>query len=217
MNASYKPLNPLEEIERHGARLPHWQQTGLSFFVTFRLGDSIPKERLDRLEVEREVWRVRNPPPLSPELERDYHERFSKLVDAWLDELHGACILRDGQLRSLLSEVLLRFDGVRLGVHSFVIMPNHVHVLFTIGEGGKLEAVVKAWKGASARAINEVRGTHGELWQGDYFDRLIRDGEHFWNCARYIRRNPKKAKLSPHEFTLHEHDEVRRTLDERGA
>ena len=35
----------------------------------------------------------------------------------------------------------------------------------------------------------------GTLWQKSYFDRMIRDWDHFANSARYIRNNPIKAKL----------------------
>jgi REP element-mobilizing transposase RayT len=44
----------------------------------------------------------------------------------------------------------------------------------------------------------------GNLWQRDYFDRLIRDEKHFANCVRYIRRNPEKASLGKDEFILWE-------------
>ena len=51
------------------------------------------------------------------------------------------------------------------------------------------------------------------FWQKDYFDRLVRDREHFWNCARYILRNPAKASLRTDEYTLYLSDEVRALLD----
>ena len=44
-------------------------------------------------------------------------------------------------------------------------------------------------------------------------DRLIRDEDHFWNCARYIRRNPKKARLGSGEYLLWESPWVADTLD----
>jgi hypothetical protein len=45
-------------------------------------------------------------------------------------------------------------------------------------------------------------------WQQDYFDRLVRDADHFANCVRYIRRNPVKAKLRAGEYTLWESEMV---------
>lgn len=47
-------FNPWADIEKHGDTLPHWQQQGATYFITFRLADSVPKEKLDRWILERE-------------------------------------------------------------------------------------------------------------------------------------------------------------------
>jgi len=92
-------------------------------------------------------------------------------------------------------------------------MPNHVHALFSLAPRWKLESILHQWKGSSARAINGHLKRAGPVWMKDYFDRMIRDVAHFWRCARYIRRNPVKAKLRVDEFTLFESDHVRDVLD----
>ena len=51
-----KFFNPWREIERTHNHLPHWQQEGASYFVTWRLADSLPKELLERHYLEREKW-----------------------------------------------------------------------------------------------------------------------------------------------------------------
>lgn len=89
-------------------------------------------------------------------------------------------------------------------------MPNHVHCLTTLSVESRLEKVIQSWKGFSATSINKHLGRRGPLWQEDYFDRLIRDAEHFTNCARYIRRNPHKAGLKDGEFTLFETEFAKR-------
>jgi len=76
-----------------------------------------------------------------------------------------------------------------------VIMPDHVHLLLTLGESESLAGIVASWKRFSAGKIPQQMRNHGTLWQKDYFDRIIRDWDHFVNVARYIRRNPTKAKL----------------------
>jgi len=63
---------------------------------------------------------------------------------------------------------------------------------------------LQSWKGFTAHATNRMLGKAGDFWMRDYFDRLIRDSTHFWRCARYIRRNPESARLSPHQSTLFE-------------
>ena len=92
-------------------------------------------------------------------------------------------------------------------------MPNHVHLLFSPIAGHSITSLVRSWKGVSARTANRLQLRTGEFWMRDYFDRLIRDANHFWRCARYIRRNPEKARLSPHDFTLFEDPFVREQLD----
>lgn len=88
-------------------------------------------------------------------------------------------------------------------------MPNHIHVLLVLNRGFPLEKIVQNWKRRSAREINRLMGSSGAFWQKDYFDRIVRDQEHFANCLRYIRRNPVKAKLREDEYTLYESDMVK--------
>ena len=57
--------------------LPHLEQDGATYFVTFRLADAIPVERLAELESERTAWLKQNPEPWSDEQQRQYDERFS--------------------------------------------------------------------------------------------------------------------------------------------
>ena len=83
-------------------------------------------------------------------------------------------------------------------------MPNHVHALFVQNPQWPLEKIIHSWKRFTARKLNAILDRHGNLWQRDYFDRLVRDEKHFGNCVRYIRRNSDKAQLPRDEFTLYE-------------
>ena len=176
--------------------------------------NSIPSAKLDALRRERAAWLAAHPEPWSSEVERDYHDHFSRRLDLWMDEGHGECVLRDPLARVEVERTLRKFDGDRYGHHAWVVMPNHVHLLCTLGLGETLEKTLQGWKGVSAKLVNQALSRSGALWQENYFDRLIRDGEHFWKCARYIRRNPLKAHLPPGTHTLWESDPVRTKLDQ---
>ena len=52
----FRGLNQFEEIEIYTRRLPHWRQKGASYFVTFRLADSLPKEKLEELKQIKLEW-----------------------------------------------------------------------------------------------------------------------------------------------------------------
>jgi REP-associated tyrosine transposase len=81
-----------------------------------------------------------------------------------------------------------------------------VHALLVQNPKHPLEDVLRSWKTFSARTINKLTGRSGTLWQRSYFDRLVRDENHFRNCIRYIRRNPRKARLTASEYILYESD-----------
>jgi REP element-mobilizing transposase RayT len=217
MNEAPKFLNPDAEISKHGLKLPHWQQDGSTYFLTYRLGDSIPHTKLAKWKEERAIWLRVHPRPWSETEEKEYHRRFSNAIETWLDAGEGSCVLGDARAANEVREVLLAKDGERYAHHGFVVMPNHVHSLVSLGPGESLEKLLKIWKGVSSRKINEALSRSGELWQGNYFDRLIRDQEHFWNCARYIRHNPLKARLPNHRYVLHESPSVKQTLDFKEA
>jgi hypothetical protein len=123
-------FNPYTEIQQTENRLPHWQQEGAVYFVTFRLADSVPKELLDRWADERESWLRVHPPPLSQEHEREYHERFSGEIERCLDAGHGQCMLREAAMAKVVGDALQHFEGERCHQVAWVVMPNHVHALF---------------------------------------------------------------------------------------
>jgi REP element-mobilizing transposase RayT len=188
-------FNPYAEIRHTENRLPHWQQQGAVYFVTFRLADSIPSQVLNQWENERRAWLQLHAEPWSAEIEREYHRRFSGAIEQWLDAGHGACLLRRPDCAKVVAETLHHFDGERVVMASFVVMPNHVHALFVQNPEWPLEKLIRSWKGFTARQINKLLGRSGNFWQRDYFDRLIRDENHFANCVRYVRRNSEKARL----------------------
>ncbi|HKF21810.1 MAG TPA: transposase [Candidatus Angelobacter sp.] len=87
----------------------------------------------------------------------------------------------------------------RIELHAVVIMPTHIHLLFTALENDHAEPfslaeIMKGIKGSSAYNINKRLGRRGQLWQDESFDRLMRSGE-FERKFNYICANPVDAGL----------------------
>jgi putative transposase len=202
-------FNPYAAIRETGNRLPHWQQSGVVYFVTFRLADAIPTKLRNQWRNDREIWLRFHPEPWTIEIEQEYHKRFSATIERWLDAGHGSCLLRRPECAAIINDALHHFDGQRLVLISSIVMPNHVHALYVQNSEFPLEKLILSWKTFSARNINKLLGRSGNLWQRDYFDRLVRDEQHFRNCVRYIRRNPEKAGLTKGEYILYESDLVK--------
>jgi REP element-mobilizing transposase RayT len=85
-------------------------------------------------------------------------------------------------------------------MHSFVVMPNHVHALVTPRvEATKWLAPLKAFTARQANLLLDRTGNR--FWQEESYDRLVRPGE-FGRIQRYIENNPVSAGLiaEPHQF-----------------
>lgn len=171
-----------EPEQDSGKKLLHWQQGEMMQFVTFRLADSIPPNRMRKWKDERAVWLSQNPEPWTPAREKEYHQRFTKDFENWLDEGAGSCIFKYPANRQHLEETLMHDQGKAAHHHAWVIMPNHVHLLFI--PVSPVDQLMKSWKGISSRKIGI-----GSIWQNNYRDTVIRDIDHFSNAVRYIRRN----------------------------
>ena len=203
MNIPFVGMRKEKFVHKTGTRIPHWVQEGASYFITFRCADSIPTGLARQWSHERECWLNAHPPPWTEEEERAYTEKFTARMEEWLDQGMGACLLRDQANRDLLEQALIRFDGIRLDVDGYVIMPNHVHLIIHPHENEDPIRLIGGMKGASARAIQARMGKSGEtFWMPDEYNRIIRDAKELVAYRHYLEINPLRAGLHEREFTL---------------
>ncbi len=184
----------------HRDKLPHVRQENVIYFVTFRLNDSLPPERVADLRQERAQWLRMNPAPHTPAQEQEYRKLWTVRVEKLLDAGYGKCVLRDPLCRDPLARTMLRGDGVHFRLGEFVIMPNHVHALLHVLPGRRLSEIIKAWKSSSAREIGRRCGRRGSYWMDEYFDHAVRQEQSLAEFTDYIRQNPRF--LPPGTFTI---------------
>jgi REP element-mobilizing transposase RayT len=77
-------------------------------------------------------------------------------------------------------------------------MPNHVHFLLTRFEVIELADLMQSFKSLTSHKANKLLRRKGQFWMPDYFDRYIRNAEHFAKTVRYIENNPVTARLCDH-------------------
>jgi hypothetical protein len=75
-------------------------------------------------------------------------------------------------------------------------MPDHVHVLFELGEKLSVGRCVARWKSEARR----LAGYAGE-WRRDFWEHRLRDGEEIEDYGFYIFLNPYRAGLIDHHLT----------------
>ena len=182
------------QAEVHTRNLPHWAANKSLIFITYRLADSMPAAKLRAWQVERDEWLRIHPEPWDAATASEYYETFPAKLDEMLDAGYGSCILGREDCRNIVTENLLHFNGERYVLHAFVVMPNHVHVLLEIERREDLAKIVQGWKSYTSKRINEVVGSEGQVWQREYYDRLIRNAEHYERTVEYIRKNARVAE-----------------------
>jgi len=168
----------------HSRRLPHYYSVGQPIFVTWRLHGSLPANR--------------SFPPATTA-----GEAFLA-VDRLLDNTRtGPLYLRQPEIADMIVEAIhyRERDLQHYQLHSYVVMPNHVHLLMTpLVEVSK---VMQSLKRFTAREGNRILGLTGQpFWQDESYDRLVRSETEFQRIAGYIEMNPVKCGLSatPEEF-----------------
>jgi len=103
-------------------------------------------------------------------------------------------------VRGLVLQHCLRDHGTKLLVHAAVVMPDHVHLVYTPlqdseGHTFSLEEIHNGIKGASAHSVNKALATRGHLWQDESFDHILRSHESARSKAEYICQNPVRKGL----------------------
>ena len=79
---------------------------------------------------------------------------------------------------------------------AMVVMPDHVHLIIKPLKVYDLSRIMKGIKGASARLINGIRNSTGNVWQDESFDRIVRDLKELHEKINYMYINPVKIGLT---------------------
>ena len=188
--------------------LPHVKREGASYFVTFRLADSLPKGVLlgferEKAESMRHLAAAQARGEQVSSAESEAAKELRRKIERYLDQGVGACHLRRADIADLVGGALRFFDEQRYVLDDWVIMPNHVHAVVWPMPGFLLGEILKSWKQFTSRRAKEILGLGEEpFWQRESFDHWIRSDEEKSRIRAYIRRNPVTAGLckTPEEW-----------------
>jgi putative transposase len=127
----------------------------------------------------------------------------------------------------VLANINFYLKQFKASLHAFVIMPNHIHLLLTMGENGTVSQFMGRIKEYSAKQIIEwckrnackemltkFAGSaaqyrpehHYQVWQARFDDLLIRTEKQYLIKAEYIHNNPLQERWqlasAPEEYPL---------------
>lgn len=182
--------------------LPHIENKQYQM-ITFRLYDSVPKEVVEGWKetlsflgsLTSSQREQREPRRHSFSTYKTEVDRLLALLDKYEDAGYGSCVLKDDKVAKIVHDAIFFYHGKKCNVISWCIMPNHVHVLIEVMKNISLSSILHSWRSFSSNEINKVLNRSGRLWMPEYFDRFIRDNDHFNNVVDYIHNNPVKAGL----------------------
>jgi REP element-mobilizing transposase RayT len=185
--------------------LPHLKAKGRTYFVTFRLADTLPGNVLEAYRLERDdiVKRARSMGrTLLKDEQKRLNELYSERIESYLDARHGKCWLRQPEIGGIVADALAHSEGRRYALHAWVVMPNHVRVVATPLGDHTLSGILQSWKSSTAHQARKVAQASrlqipkGEaFWQRESYDHLVRDEADFARVCQYTIENPVKAGL----------------------
>ncbi|MHC4552594.1 MAG: transposase [Planctomycetota bacterium] len=188
--------------------LPHWSQCGKMHFVTFRLADSLPQEKLNQIKDQREKWHNVHELPYAQSEWDEYNRLFSEKAEKWLDSGYGECMLAQPECSKIVSDAIQFFNEERYYLDYWVIMPNHVHVLMIPMSPYTLKEILHSWKSFTSKTMNKSTGRSGEVWLYESFDHIVRSQRQLEKFRAYIVDNWKQtnetAIISRREFNVAE-------------
>ena len=200
-------MSEQKKIENHCRNyLPHIENQKCQM-ITFRLYDSVPKSVIEQWKSTLADLQTPNGSQASSlqdknktqtqasSLHKIETRRILKLLDKYEDAGYGQCYLKDDRAAEIVKNALFYYHQVKYEVISWCIMPNHVHVLISLLKEVSLSEILHSWRSFSSNEINKLFNRTGRLWMPEYFDRYIRDEDHFNNVVNYIHNNPVKAGL----------------------
>ena len=108
----------------------------------------------------------------------------------------GRHLLQSDRSAAVLVDVLRSCVAAgRFRVIDFVIMPDHVHLLISVGPGISIERAMQFIKGGFSYRLRRDLGCMGEVWQRGFSDVRVEGEESLRRHREYIAQNPVRAGL----------------------
>jgi REP element-mobilizing transposase RayT len=193
MKPEVKHMSLIESLHRNELReagwssrgyLPHFDGRAIPQFITLRLFDSVPDGVMQRWLRELEVL-----------TSKQDQITLQRRIEQYLDHGYGEAFMKIHRVAEMVQKDLLYYDGQSYRLSSWVVMRNHIHFLITRFDDIELADIMQSFKSLTSHKANKTLRRKGQFWMEDYFDRFVRDGEHFAKTVRYIDSNPVKARL----------------------
>lgn len=109
--------------------------------------------------------------------------------------MHQNLFQRTETAELLLGTIFRHRDANEYSVHEFVVMPNHLHLLITVGDGHSVGRAMQLIKGGFSHAIGQAGMKLKAVWQPSYYEHRVRDDGDYKRIRNYIQQNSVRRML----------------------
>jgi putative transposase len=106
-------------------------------------------------------------------------------------------LLQSDRSAGLFLKVLYEYRAQgKFRLHEFVVMPDHFHILLTVGSEISLERAVQFIKGGFSFRAGKEFGMRAQIWQKGFSEVRVFDAVTYSRTREYIHNNPVKRHLA---------------------
>lgn len=199
--------------------LPHYQPIDHTFFITFRLTDSLPIKIISQLKAERqkelkllaEYTNIKIRKEKYMNYQSQYFLKFDKLL---VQNTSGPHWLNINDIAKTVCDEIVCGDGTDYDLIAYSVMPNHVHIVFTpiINQSKTIDRkrtykkcpasfylvtkILQVLKSKTALKCNKLLKRSGTFWHHESYDHVVRNNDELVKIVNYTLANPVKAGLA---------------------
>lgn len=163
--------------------LPHLHYSDGIYFITFRLANSIPIDKLNEMKT--------NANSKNSQEKTRFFLKYETLLESGE---FGEKYLANDLAAEIVVNSLRFYDNKDFNLICYTIMPNHVHMVFELNRKSEgIRKIMHSIKGYSGKECNKILYRSGKFWQDESFDRLIRDERELYMVIKYVLLNPVKC------------------------
>jgi REP element-mobilizing transposase RayT len=181
------------ETHFYRRNLPHIYIPERTYFITFRLKDSLPYKKIYELRSSADFKSVPKNKTEKYEKDKKFFAKYDELLNKGN---YGKCYLKNGKIAEIVVSTINYLKEKDYNLIAYCIMPNHVHLVLNLKQNSRsVDKIMQSIKRYSAREINRLLKRSGSLWQAESYDHVVRDEDELYRIIEYVLNNPVKAGL----------------------
>ncbi|MBK7106383.1 MAG: transposase [Ignavibacteriae bacterium] len=182
----------MNSLTFHRRNLPHFYRPNSTYFVTFRVKNSIPLDVLLQLNTKFNEVKLNAAANNIYEINNEYFFEYDNLIHKY--EL--GYYLNNFDLANVVKFEIHKFDKKEFKLICYSIMPNHVHLIFHLLENARnVGKIMQTLKRIAAFRMNCILNKTGSFWQSESYDHIVRNPDELEKLIEYVLMNPVKAGI----------------------